>query len=516
LAWQRKSQLVVPSDIKGLLKRCHDRIHRRGTPGDDITLDMVRILIAKCRDEEKPGDIPEFYCTPEEYASPEGRLLLAERVNQLFEEFRDANPLVFDRHESLAVGADQIAEVVSELQHYRLGSDDEYQWDVMGAVYEEYTDKGSRVFGWCSDRTMEKDRVHLSITSNTIEFMIEFREFLQRCINTHIQTSFLSYQPENLPELDSAIPTDLDKENYNDRIVSQLIDIVDKHVAKQVREQSWLPKLPNPEDPPKPNMWSGIFYGPPGSSKTFLAKGVAREVGRPLVVLSPSDFLARGEYVEARARDIFDALTRGTRMVYLLDEIDALILGREHQQPGQTRTVFSFLTPSFLTKLQDLHDAAEHNSFMFFIATNYFDRIDQAAKRRGRIDREFLILYPDQKSRFAIALEELNKQAELKEKLYKQENLSFEDHTKLLENVDIATKLANATELFSYKGLTNECSRIDSKSKPDLDFSVYKGRPGAIDEFIKVILLCPTRKPEEIGEKIDVFWKSIDKKDQRF
>lgn len=135
---QSKAQLIVPSDIKGLLRRCHNRIHRRGAAGDDVTLDMVRILIAKCRDEEKPGPA-EFYCTPEEYDSSEGRQNVAKRVQDLFAEFRDANRLVFDEHERISVGPDSIAEVVSELQHYRLVSDDERQWDIMGAVYEEYT-----------------------------------------------------------------------------------------------------------------------------------------------------------------------------------------------------------------------------------------------------------------------------------------------------------------------------------------------------------------------------------------
>ena len=136
---QRKSQLVDPADIKGLFRRCHDKLHRRGTAGDDVTFDMVRIIIAKCRDEEKEGDVPEFYCTPEEYETPEGRELVAERVERLFEEFRNANLSVFDAHEKITVGVDQVTEVVSELQHYRLVSDNERQWDVMGAAYEEYT-----------------------------------------------------------------------------------------------------------------------------------------------------------------------------------------------------------------------------------------------------------------------------------------------------------------------------------------------------------------------------------------
>lgn len=139
LGRRRKSQLEDPTDIKGLFKRCHDKLHRRGTSGDDITLDMVRILIAKCRDEQKPGDMPDFFCTAEEYSSNEGRVRVTTRIERLFEEFRDANPLVFDQHESILVGPDQIVEVVSELQKFRLVSNDEHQWDIMGAVYEEYT-----------------------------------------------------------------------------------------------------------------------------------------------------------------------------------------------------------------------------------------------------------------------------------------------------------------------------------------------------------------------------------------
>lgn len=136
---QRKSELKIPTDIKGLFRRCHNKLHRRGVSGDDITLDMVRIIIAKCRDEVKSGDVPEFYCAPEEYSSIEGKILVNDRVERLFEEFRDANPLVFNEHEEISVGYEQVTEVVSELQYYCLISDDELQWDVMGAVYEEYT-----------------------------------------------------------------------------------------------------------------------------------------------------------------------------------------------------------------------------------------------------------------------------------------------------------------------------------------------------------------------------------------
>jgi hypothetical protein len=104
-------------------------------------MDMVRIILAKTRDEEKEGEWPQFYCTVEEYKTEEGRKEVEQRIHQLFNEVRDNNPLVFDEFEKISVGSIQIAEVVVELQDYRLVADEDKQsqWDLMGTAYEEYT-----------------------------------------------------------------------------------------------------------------------------------------------------------------------------------------------------------------------------------------------------------------------------------------------------------------------------------------------------------------------------------------
>ena len=54
-------------------------------------------------------------------------------------EVRDSHPTVFDPHESIGVSADEIVEVVTELQNYRLLGETDEQWDIMGAAYEQYT-----------------------------------------------------------------------------------------------------------------------------------------------------------------------------------------------------------------------------------------------------------------------------------------------------------------------------------------------------------------------------------------
>lgn len=143
LGRRKKEELRRPKDIKGLLRRCHNKLHGRGVDGeeDDLTMDMVRLILAKALDEEKSSELPEFYCTPEEYSSEEGRISVAQRVHALFNEVIDQNPDVFSEHEKISVGDRAICDVVIELQGYRMLSDlhESEDWDIMGHAYEQYT-----------------------------------------------------------------------------------------------------------------------------------------------------------------------------------------------------------------------------------------------------------------------------------------------------------------------------------------------------------------------------------------
>lgn len=143
LGRRKKEDLRRPKDIKGLLKRCHNKLHGRGIDGDeeDLTMDMVRIILAKALDEEKTAELPEFYCTPEEYTSDEGREVTASRIHALFTEVVSHNTDVFSEHEKISVGNRAICDVVIELQPYRMLSDlhESEDWDIMGYAYEQYT-----------------------------------------------------------------------------------------------------------------------------------------------------------------------------------------------------------------------------------------------------------------------------------------------------------------------------------------------------------------------------------------
>ncbi len=140
---RQRSQLERPRDIRRLLQLCHNKLHGIGIDSDedDLTMDMVRIILAKAQDEVGTGDLPEFYCTPEEYLSVEGRKKVAERIQRLFRRFADENGNVFSSHEKITVSESAIAEVVAVLQRFSIMTrlEDADEWDIMGAAYEQYT-----------------------------------------------------------------------------------------------------------------------------------------------------------------------------------------------------------------------------------------------------------------------------------------------------------------------------------------------------------------------------------------
>lgn len=389
-------------------------------------------------------------------------------------------------------------------------------------------DRSTAAVGWCSDRGFETDRIDLSVTANVIEFLLTYREYCQARINITLTDVFSAYAPADLTGLMEVKPTDLDKP-FEARLIPQLVAIISGHSRRRLAALSWRFDAVVESDV----TCSMIFAGPPGTSKTTLAKALAHELDWPLIVLSPSDFLRRGEEnVEGRAREIFQYLGLGSRVLYLFDEVDELLLAREYQQREPLRSVFSFLTPSFLTKLQDLHDAAKRSSIVFVIGTNYLERIDPAAKRRGRIDRTFEVLYPDRKARMAIGVEQIAK------KFAEAHPEGERDGGRGALIQEFVPAVADATELFSYNGLLGVCSwlvnepnaerrrqrlqqiaaGVDPRLKPEIDLSLYSGRPGAVEEFLNILTLCSTRMgdAQTHREAVRAFWGSIPAREQPF
>jgi hypothetical protein len=134
---------------------------------------------------------------------------------------------------------------------------------------------------------------------------------------------------------------------------------------------------------------SAIVYGPPGTSKTTLAKLVAAALGWPHLLLDPSHLTRNGlDRLHEESNRIFGMLAATERVVVLLDEFDELVRERAG---GSSEFISRFLTTSMLPKIQAL---AERRRLVWIIATNHIDIFDSAIRRPGRFDMIVPLLPP--------------------------------------------------------------------------------------------------------------------------
>ena len=131
----KKSDLIVPVDLKLAFKRCHNAMYRSGIDSEDVALDMTRILLAKHEDEESADEICQFRMTQEEYDDPGKRTTACKRVRDLFKAVKERYPDVFSESEEITVSDEKLAIVISQLQQYSFL---ESPYDVIGTAYEVY------------------------------------------------------------------------------------------------------------------------------------------------------------------------------------------------------------------------------------------------------------------------------------------------------------------------------------------------------------------------------------------
>ena len=131
----KKSDLIIPVDLKLAFRRCHNAIYRSGIDSEDIALDMVRIILAKIEDESSAKEECDFHITPEEFKDCTLRDIACHRVRQLFYSVRDRYKDVFTATEEITASNSQLAVVISQLQQYSFMDSPH---DVIGTAYETY------------------------------------------------------------------------------------------------------------------------------------------------------------------------------------------------------------------------------------------------------------------------------------------------------------------------------------------------------------------------------------------
>lgn len=247
--------------------------------------------------------------------------------------------------------------------------------------------------GWESEHTYTLDRIHLWQTSQVLIFLLHYVTLLQQHIAQTSRELAGFVLPGGEPEVEK---TRLEK--WNEYRASEPLATASKgseyRVYEQIDTHFVRPRTVAHQGEPA---FSMVLYGPPGTGKSTIARKLAESLGFGMLRITPSDFIAfGGEAVEARAKAIFQMLDEQSDLVVLFDEIDQLLLDRDSGFYAKQSDLFKLLTPGMLTKLGDL---ADRSRVIFVVATNYYERIDRAIKRPGRIGGRYLVLPPDSRQR---------------------------------------------------------------------------------------------------------------------
>jgi len=139
------------------------------------------------------------------------------------------------------------------------------------------------------------------------------------------------------------------------------------------------------------------MYGPPGCSKTMIAKALANESRLNFVSIKGPELFSKwvGDS-ELAVRSLFERARRVAPCVLFFDEIDALGTERGGSGGGKVgdRVLAQLLTE--MDGVEPLKDVT------ILAATNRPDMIDKALMRPGRLDRVEFVPLPDFESRLKI------------------------------------------------------------------------------------------------------------------
>ena len=145
-------------------------------------------------------------------------------------------------------------------------------------------------------------------------------------------------------------------------------------------------------EPPK----GVLLYGPPGNGKSELAQAVAGEHGFYFFKVLSKDFAAGFASEQIRKLDSifteierFSKLTERPGIVLFFDEFDSLA-GKGNLNQVVRGSLLNYISDENTLRNRD-------SKILFMAATNFFDEIDDAMKRKGRIDAHIFLDNPNER-----------------------------------------------------------------------------------------------------------------------
>ncbi|WP_250005705.1 AAA family ATPase [Actinoplanes sp. M2I2] len=236
--------------------------------------------------------------------------------------------------------------------------------------------------GWCNDRARSPGRLESWATAVVLLFLIRYHDALVRLRQERV---LLGYEVtagtrRDIPWPDLALSLGVltaPDPGHLERI-SDPTD--DGTLSVAIRRHFVEPIVTHPVQ--RPAATSLLLPGPPGTRKTSLVQLVAKALDWPLLTLTPSDFLRRGnrDFHDVALDDVLNDLMRLRRVVILLAQCeDALRRPRGAGSFGGRN-----LATGLLSRLNQLR---RNQWVLIFAAPNETrDNLDPSATRADRFD----------------------------------------------------------------------------------------------------------------------------------
>ena len=137
-----------------------------------------------------------------------------------------------------------------------------------------------------------------------------------------------------------------------------------------------------------------IFWGPPGTGKTYFAKAIAASIGAAITIVSGPELKSKwvGES-EENLRQIFHRARQSAPSIIVFDELDSFATARgTYTGSGVEHSMVNQL----LTEMDGFHK----DELVFVVGTtNFVESLDTALLRPGRFEFHIHIPYPDDEDR---------------------------------------------------------------------------------------------------------------------
>lgn len=138
-----------------------------------------------------------------------------------------------------------------------------------------------------------------------------------------------------------------------------------------------------------------VLEGPPGTGKTLIAECLAQSSGWAFVPTSVGSWFATGDGalggVSRNARKFFETLVSRAPSIGFLDELDAIPNRASIDNRG--RDWWTPVITLILTEIDTMRKSGK--PILLLGATNYYDRLDDALVRPGRLQERISVLPPE-------------------------------------------------------------------------------------------------------------------------